>query len=223
MPARLSSATAARRRLGEEARGSSVLSEVAVQRGDRHRHKHRPVAPQFLEQIEVARDQVVFGHDADRIAKLGQDFQAAAREFQPPLDRLVAIRHAAHGEGLRLPPPGRELRPEQLGRALFHQNARFEVQTGREPEVLVRGPGVAVGAAVFAAAVHVQAGVEGNVRAVVVGDQRLRIVPQKLGAGQRPAFLFRIQNEFEPLKAILRVGRSAAADGRSEVHRAMFF
>jgi len=44
----------------------------------------------------------------------------------------------------------------------------------------MRGPRITIGAAVLASAVRVQAGIESHVWTVIVGDHRLRIIPQKL-------------------------------------------
>jgi hypothetical protein len=58
---------------------------------------------QLRQQIHVAGDEVIFGDDADRVAKLRQHFQTPARQRQPTLDRLVRVGDAGHGDGLRFP------------------------------------------------------------------------------------------------------------------------
>ena len=95
---------------------------------------------------------------ADRIAELGEHVEAAAGDLQLPLDRLVGVGHAADGDHLRLPLRRRQLLAQQLRRVLLDQDLRLEVEAGGEAEVLVRGAGEAVDAAVLAAAIRVDAG-----------------------------------------------------------------
>ena len=138
---------------------------------------------ELLQQVDVARHQRVLGDDADRLAALGRDFEAAARELELALGRLVAIGDA--GEGDRLRPPARPGEPlaQQLRGAVLHQHLGLEIEAGAEAQVFVIRPGVAVAAAVGAAAVRIDAVAEADVRAVVLGDDRLRLV----GADTRSA------------------------------------
>ena len=61
---------------------------------------------------------------------------------------------------------------------MLHQDFRFEVQARAHPQIFVVRPGVTIAAAVRTAPVGVEAVAERNVRAVVFGDDRLRIVGQ---------------------------------------------
>ena len=75
----------------------------------------------------------------DRVPELGQHREAAPRQLEAPLGRLIRIGHARERDDLRLPALRREALAQQLGRALLHQDARLEVEPRREAEVLVRG------------------------------------------------------------------------------------
>ena len=67
----------------------------------------------------------------------------------------------------------------------FDEDLRLEVEPRAQAEVLVAGSGVAVAAAMLAAAVGVQAEAEGDVRAVVFGDDALGPVGDELRARRR--------------------------------------
>ena len=57
-------------------RGSARLHdarELFIERGDRNRNGCGVVFGQLAENVDVARDEMVFRDDGDRIAKLGQD------------------------------------------------------------------------------------------------------------------------------------------------------
>jgi hypothetical protein len=119
------------------------------------------------EEVEVPRDERVLRHDRDRVQELREDLDAPPRDLELPFEGLVGIRHAREGDDLGLPSRRRELLAKQLRGALLHQDLGLEVEAGGVAEVLVGRPRIAVGAAVFAPAIGVQARVEGNVRAVV--------------------------------------------------------
>ena len=122
------------------------------------------------EDIDVARDQVRLGDDPDRMAGAFQHFEDAAHDLVAPLDRLIRIRVGADRDRARAVARGRELALQQFRRVRLHEQLRFEIEPGREPEIGVRRPGKAVDAAVLAAAIRVDRAIEGNVRRVVAGD-----------------------------------------------------
>ena len=122
------------------------------------------------EDIDVARDQVRFGDDADRMAGAFQHLEDAAHDLVAPLDRLVGIRVGADRDRARAVARGRELALQQFRRVRLHEQLRFEIEPGREPEIGVRRPRKTVDAAVLAAAIRVDRAIEGNVRRVVAGD-----------------------------------------------------
>src|SRR5918998_3226130 len=126
---------------------------------------------------------MVLRHYDDRVSESREDFQAPARDPELPLHGLVGIGHPAHREHLRLPPRRGQLSAQELGRVLLDEHLALEIQPGREAEVLVRGTGVAVRAAMRASPVRVDAGVEADVGAVVGGDYGAGVVAQVDGLG----------------------------------------
>ena len=119
--------------------------EVGVERRDRERRRApRRARASSREEVGVARDQRRLGDHADRVPELGEDLEAAAREPQPALDRLVAVGVAGERHHLRLPARRAKRLAQQLGRVVLHHDAALEVEPGAEAEVLVGGAGVAV-------------------------------------------------------------------------------
>ena len=58
---------------------------------------------QLPEDIDIARDEVVFRDDLHRIAVLQEHPETAACQFQTAFDRLIGIRVAGKRDGLRFP------------------------------------------------------------------------------------------------------------------------
>src|SRR5216683_3550147 len=111
---------------------------------------------------------MILRDDSDRIAELGQDLQTATSQLKAPFCRLITIGHAADGNDLRLPMRAGQFSAQQFGSILLHQNLRFEIQAGREAEILMRGSSVAIDAAVLAASIGIDAGPETDVWTIVV-------------------------------------------------------
>ena len=102
--------------------------------------------------------------------------------------------------------------------AALHEDLGLEVEPGRQAQVLVGGPRVAVDAAVLTAAVGVEAGPEGDVGALVARDRGARRVAQVARPGIEPLELG-IGLEGQQLEAAGRgLGRAAAAKGGSRAH-----
>ncbi len=121
---------------------------------------------EFSQHIDVAGDEMIFGDDADGIAELRQHLQAAAGDLETALDGLVAIGHAAHGQHAAVSISGRKpaRARRSFGAAVFTM-MRVSKSTPRgKAEVFVKRPGVAVGTAVLAAAVGIDAGVKADIR-----------------------------------------------------------
>ena len=195
----------------------------AVERGERDADVRRAVLRQLAEVVEVARDEMVFRDDADRLAKLREHREAAPRELEPPLDGLVAVADRAHRDGHRLPVFFGKLAPEQLGRVFLHHDLRLEIEPRGEAEIFVVRPREAVGAAVLAAAVRIQPGAKRDVRRVVEGNDRLRVVAEKLRArAERRAVVIHerlgLQLDAEFLETVVRI-RDRAAPGRRGILR----
>src|SRR5215204_71437 len=204
---------------GEPARGAGGprlhdASQAVVQGGERDGYRGGVVAGELGEEVYVASDEVVLRDDGDRVPELREYLETAARDPEPPLDGLVGVGDAAHGEHLRLPARRRKLFSQQFGGAFFDQDLALEVQARREAEVLVGGTSVAVGASMIASAIGIDARVEADVRAVVASHDRARVITQVNGL--RVEFLrvhvAGVWLDLDPLEAVLRVGSRPATD-----------
>jgi hypothetical protein len=92
----------------------------------------------------------------------------------------------------------------------------LEIQAGGETEIFVKRPRVAINATVFAAAIRIQARAEANIRAVIVADDGLAVVLEKLRPWQHivvriPIFIRFKLNLLKPVRRIFR----RAAMGRN--------
>jgi len=112
-PAARSSRMASNRACGRDARGSMRLAnpDPASSRDIDHR---RVVAASSANTYAIPTYQMVFGDNANRIAKLGQHFRAAPRESQFPLDRLISIRPRRHPDESRHPLRRHQFAAQQL-------------------------------------------------------------------------------------------------------------
>ena len=157
--------------------------QIGVERGHGNKDGNATVARELTEDIAVAGDEGVLRDDRDRVAQLGAHLEAGAGQPELAFGRLIAVGHAAERDALRLPARRGQLEAEQFGRAEFHHDFGLEIEPARETEKLVIRPCVAVGAAVLATSIRIQGPGEGQVGAVVGGEDRFRRVEIKLGAG----------------------------------------
>ncbi len=155
--------------------------------------------------IEVPGDQGVLGDEDHRVAEAGQDLKTAPGDHQLALDRLIGIGHTRHGEDLRKVTRRGQLLLQQIRGTFLHQDSGLEIEAGREAEILVVRPRIAIGAAVLAATIGIDAGVEGEVLRSVPGDDGLRVVPQKLGGTLPPGGLLRREVHVKGIEAVLGV------------------
>ena len=88
--------------------------QLGVERGDGAVHVRRPVARQLAQEVRVARHQRRLGDDADGVAELGEHLEAAARDLELALDRLVAVGDAGERDQLGLPSRRGERGAQQL-------------------------------------------------------------------------------------------------------------
>src|SRR5262249_1741040 len=121
-------------------------------------------------QIYIACYQVVLCDDGHGVAKLSEHFHATTRYSQLFFNRLITIRVPAHGDDARFPARRHEFLAQQFGRILFYHDFALEIDSGGESQISVRGPRITIDAAMLAAAIWVDAGVETDVRRVVVGQ-----------------------------------------------------
>src|SRR5690606_23641926 len=146
-----------------------LRAQPLVQRGHRYRHVRSVPGGHLGQDVEIARDEGVLGDEAHRVPEPSQHLQYGAGDLQLALDGLVGVRDAGDGDALRRPVGRPQTSLQEGGRVALDEDDALEVEAGREAQVLVRRPGVAVGAAVLTAAVWVDADVEADVRAVVAG------------------------------------------------------
>ena len=131
-----------------------------------------------------------------------------------PFDRLIRIGDAADRDHLRLPSRRGQFTPQQCRRVLFHQDLRFEIESRREAEIFMIGPGKTINATVLASAIRIDAGIESDVGTVVVVDDGAGLVSQKngrvdrTGLPDRPIPIRCIRRFLEPIR---RIARGAAA------------
>ena len=114
-----------------------------------------------------------------------QNLDRAAGEFQVALYRLVAVSHRAQGDEFGHIAARLQLPRQHLGDVAFGDDLGLKIQPGRQVEVAVRGPCIAVHAAVLAAAIRVQAVVKVDIGRVVVGDGAFAVLKRHLGLQQQ--------------------------------------
>ena len=192
--------------------------ELAVKRRYRHDHARAADLRELRENVGVAGDESAFGDDPDGISKLKEDLETFSRYSEAPLRGLVAVRDPAYRHGLGSPPGRGELRPQKLRRVFLDEYLRLEVEPGRQSQVLVRRPRVAVHAPVLAAPVGIHARAERHVGAVVSRNYPLRVVPvvDGVGSGRRGVRAVVRRGELyslEPARGVC--GRSPPLRGRS--------
>jgi hypothetical protein len=103
------------------------------------------------------------------------------RELKTPLDRLVGIRDAAHGQHLRVPAWGGECLAQQHWSIVLDKDLRFKIQPSREAEVLMRGTRIAIGTAVLTSSIGVDTPDKSHVRTRIRREDGARCVFEKLG------------------------------------------
>jgi hypothetical protein len=140
---------------------------------------------QLTQQVNIPRDQVIFGDDDHRISEFREHGRTGPRQLQPPFHRLVAIRDAAHRQRLRFPLWRGKLAPQQPRRLRFDHDPALEIQPGGKAEIFAGDSRIAITAPVFTPAIGVDSGPERYIRAVVVGNDALGPIPVKPGLGGR--------------------------------------
>src|SRR5689334_21938143 len=105
------------------------------------------------EDVDVSSDQQVLGNNDCGIPEVGKHFKATSRQFQPPLDGLVAISYSAQSNDLWLPFWRQKLLSQQLRRVFLHHNLRLKIQTGRKTEIFMEWTSVTIDAPVLATAI----------------------------------------------------------------------
>ena len=105
---------------------------------------------------------------------------------------------------------------------------RLEIEPGGKAEILVGRPGIAIDAAVLAAAIRIEARLESDIGTIVASDDRFRDVAKILRLPARPFFALGIdidnirivKIEMEFFEPISRAPRCATpVDGRTALRR----
>ena len=89
------------------------------------------------------------------MAELTHHLQHLARDAQFAFGRLIRVSGRTDVEHLRLIPRRHESLTQSMCGVQLGDDLGFKVQAGRQVEVAVRGPGIAIDAAMLAAAVGV--------------------------------------------------------------------
>src|SRR5207302_3958432 len=138
--------------------------------GDADGHADAGGPLQLAKEIEVALHQRRFADDAHRIAIFGAGFEAAAGQPIGSLQWLIAIGDAGKDDQLALPRRALEGLTQEPRRLRLDGDLPLEIGAGAEAEIFVRRARVAIGAAMKAAAVGIDAPGESEVGAVVVRE-----------------------------------------------------
>ena len=155
MPAAASRATSSSRRCGAGARGSSLRassrSSVPIETKTRTRLRAASGASRSRSRSISA----ALGRDRQRMRALGEHLDHLPGDPPLALDRLVGIGVGAQRDRLAAVARMGQLAAQQFGGIGLGEQPGLEIEAGRQVEVRVRGPRVAVDAAVLAALVGV--------------------------------------------------------------------
>jgi hypothetical protein len=180
-PASASARMVRSRRQGAAARGSRRRESCASSVVTVTYTAARPARGHGGDEVQVALHAAALGDQRKRVAGLLQHLDDCAGQAQLALHRLVAVGGRAQVQPVRPVAGCRQFAPQHLGQVALGDDLGLEVQPRRQVQVAVRGPRVAVAAAMFAAAVRVDGEVEVDVGRVVAGDggpSRLRRSPE---------------------------------------------
>lgn len=200
------------------------LGEAGIQAGHGDENTHQLLFRQRHQEVEIAQDQRVLGDDGDRMPGFQQYLQQAARDAPGALDGLVGIGVAADVQGTDLVAWAGQFPAQEVGRIRLGEEFRLEVEAGREVQVGMRGPGIAVDAAMLAALIRVEGLAEGNVGRGVARDDTPALLHGD-GGGQRcegvrpgrPAIMLRLAAGGE--EAVVRVeGGATPLAGTVGIH-----
>ncbi len=193
--------------------------ERGLERGHRDRDPRETIGRHGGQEVEVAHDGCRLGDDRHRMAALRQHLEDAAGDLELALERLVGVGVGAERDRPAAVPRVGELALEDLCRVVLGEQPGLEIEPGRQAEVSVGRPRVAIDAAVLAAAIGVDRLLERDVGRGVARDHRAALVGDHLGRrgrglglrlGERaPAVVERLERRrLEAVGGV--VGRAAA-------------
>ena len=162
MPASLSSSDGGQPLLGRGGPGLGQPPHLGVEGAHREAAVHRRPPGGRHQVRQVAQDQGGLGEDAEGVARLAQRLDDPPGQVVLALGVLVGVGVGAHGDVVAGPGPGAQLGPHPLHRVHLDHDPALEVLAGPQAQVVVGGPGEAVGAGVAAAAVGVDGVAEGH-------------------------------------------------------------
>ncbi len=163
-----------------------LAGKLGIERGDRNEDPRQTIRRHRREQVEIAQDRRRLGDDGDRVPAAGQDLEHAARDLQPPLQRLVGVGVGPKRDRRAAVAGRRELALQQVRRIVLGEQLGLEIEAGRQTEEGMCRPRETVDAAVLAAAIGVDRAVERNVGRLVARDHAAAGVGEHLGARRRP-------------------------------------
>ena len=124
--------------------------DLVVEVVERDRDRREPLRRHRRQEIDVALDRRVLGDETDRLIELAADFDDRARDFPLALDRLIGVGVDADHDLRAFVSRPRQLLAQKLGRVRLREDARLEIDAGREIAVGVRGTGVAINTTMLA-------------------------------------------------------------------------
>src|SRR5581483_71410 len=107
---------------------------------------------------------------------LREDCEHTASDLEAPLERLPTVCVDAQRDALALVIALAELSPQELDGVVLIEKLGLKVETRRQSEIGVGGPGEAVDAAVATAAVGVDRLLEADIRGVVGRDHAFGVI-----------------------------------------------
>lgn len=168
---------------GRAGAGFHGAGEHGVERGDGEPDADQVALGEALQEVDILHNSSRLGDDGAGVLEAFEDFEHGAGEAERALDGLVGVGVGAECEGGGLVAGLSELLFEEGGDIGLVDEAGFEIEAGGVAEEGVAGAGVAIDAAVFAAAIGVDRAIEADVRAVVPGDRGAGVIAFE-GGGQ---------------------------------------
>ncbi len=159
--------------------------QFGVERGDGERDANQVAGGHPREDVEVAQHPRALCHDQHGVAEALQHVERPPGDPQRALRGLPRVGVGPEHDRPRHVAGPRQLRLQPLRQVGFEQQPGLKIEAGREADIGVGGPGVAVDAAVLAAPVRVERAVEAQVWAFVEGERRAAFLADQLRRGPR--------------------------------------
>ena len=142
--------------------------EDAVKCGVKHRYGYRncnqSLRRHWSQKVQITQHAVRFGGDCQWMVRFSQYFKALSHDAPFTLDRLIGFCVGAEGDGRGDMALFANFRAQQICRIGFCEQPTFEVDPGRQIMIGMCRTGIAIDAAVFAAAIRIDRLVKRDVR-----------------------------------------------------------